>query len=297
MRGLWAFATLSLLLVAGCTSGGPEESAEGGEVPIDGPVTTTPAPSPVVVAPPPTPTLAPLDPGPATPAPVATPPPAAVDPVPTTPPPAAPPPPVTTSPPPPAPPSPTPTPTPSPAAPPKWPREGSFVSYYVETSQSFSGTPQGFRQYVNATWTYRGGDWHGVCAGNRHSTDSEGVVTITPVRATFEASNPPHWPLFDTRTPPAVGEDVATWWLRGCAIESDEWPYRGADSATTTVNGAPTLVPTYRATSDPGELPYDVQTEWSTKTGLVVEWSLARVATQAPFSNSGRLTDTDAPLA
>lgn len=193
--------------------------------------------------------------------------------------------------------SPTPTPSaspptpppPPPPPPPAWPREGSYVSYSTRTSQSFAGSDQQWKTYANATWTYHDGDWRGECRSTTYDdSDGDGNITIVNETTTYSAATPPHWPLFDTRSPPAEGELVDTWYLRGCTIEKDEWYFRGAD----THEG----VATYLASSNPDEPPYDFKTEWSQESGLVLYWSKYRFMTSAPFSTVGELTSTDAPM-
>ncbi|HET6405493.1 MAG TPA: hypothetical protein VFH78_12675 [Candidatus Thermoplasmatota archaeon] len=281
------------LVAAGCVAGEPEESGdEPGGAPGLGPVyadepteaTPTPpeptpeaepsapaTPEPTPVAPEPTPVAAEPTPAPAAPAPVPTT-------VPTFAPTTAPtlvPTPVPTS-----------APTPAPTA---WPREGSHVSYAMRESQSFSGSDQQWRTYANVTWTYADGDWRGECVATTHDdSDGDGRVEVREERRTLSASSPPHWPLFNTRDVPAVGEPVTTWRMDGCDIESEEWPYRGTDTHA----GAPT----HLAASNPDEPPYDFRTEWSEKTGLVMHWSKYRYMTSAPYSTVGELTSTDAVL-
>lgn len=251
----------------------PEPSPAPSPAPAPAPTpepATAPAPAPTPTpepAPAPTPAPAPA------PAPIPTPAPAP-DPTPTpTPTPA---------------PAPTPAPTPSPA--PSWPREGSHVSYTSRVSQSFSGSDQRWVTYANATWIYRNGDWTGECVATVHDdSDGDGTVEIREKRATYSASSPPHWPLFNTRSPPAVGERVTTWYMHECELASDdEWYYRG----TSTEDGAPT----HLASSEPGAPPYDFETEWSAKNGLVLSWSKYRFVTSAPYSTVGELTSTDAPM-
>ena len=308
MRRVPLILLACVLPLAGCAS--LDESTDPGpEAPAPSPgptdVTVDGAPPPAAATP-----LDPLGPAPGTPTPEA-PPPAATVPVETpTPPVAAPPaaqptppaatpvptpPPAATPTPTPSPPVATPTPTPPPPTPPTpeaWPREGSHVKYEVQKRQSFSGTEQGHRMYANLTWTFSGGDWRGECVGQTYSTDAEGVETVREERVTYSAASPPHWPLFNTRNPPAVGEEVTTWTARGCTLDQDTWPFRGAGTAT--VDGR--TVETYRASANPDEPPYAFDTEWSKKTGLVLEWHLQRYMTQAPFSHEGRLVSTDAPL-
>lgn len=231
---------------------------------------------------------------PATGTPATTTPTAATPPPATTPPPpaATPPPPTATTPPPTAT---TPT-TPAQPPPAAWPREGSYVKYYVENRQSFSGSPQGWEKYANLTWTYTNGDWRGVCEGDNHATDHNGVTTVEHFRVEYTASDPPHWPLFNTRNVPAVGEEVEAWNTRACRIESETWTYMGTETHEASVNGQVRTVPTHRAQSVESDMPFNYRTEWSTSTGLVLYWSHSRSPSQAPSSATGQLIDTDAPL-
>ena len=163
------------------------------------------------------------------------------------------------------------------------------MSDSIRTSQAFAGSDQQWKTFANATWTYRNGDWHGECVATIHDdSDGDGTVEIREERATFSASSPPHWPLFNTRSPPAVGERVTTWYMHECEIRSDEdWYYRGTDEH----NG----VATHLASSNVDEPPYDFKTEWSQENGLVLYWQKYRFMTSAPYSTRGELTSTDAP--
>lgn len=287
MRALLVASVAFAVALAGCTFA--EESTPDDAGPDDTDAVPTPTPTPASPSPTPRPpTPATPSPSPASP-PAPTPTPASPTPSPVAPspsptpvvstPPVLPPPTAPASPTPPAPAPASPSPSPQP-----WPREGSHVSYESNVSQSFSGSDQGWRSWANATWTYRSGDWTGVCVRHTVGTDAEGKPYERTETFTYRASSPPHWPILNTRSPPAVGEDVRTWTLRGCTIENSTWPYRGI------VGGY------HMASSNPDEPPYDFRTTWSTKSGLVVEWSLQRYMTQAPFSSVGRLTSTDAPL-
>lgn len=158
------------------------------------------------------------------------------------------------------------------------------MAFESNTTQSFSGTDQGWKSWANASWRYSNGDWRGTCVKHTRGTDVDGEEYDRTETFTYSASDPPHWPIFNTRDPPDVGEPVTTWTLRGCTIDEDEWPYRGLADGY------------HSASSNPDEPPFDFRTKWSARSGLVTEWSLVRYMTQAPFSSVGRLTATDAPL-
>ena len=312
MRALLLVATLLMVPLAGCVDLGdgeeattrPESTTPANATTNRTTTTTTPTPAatttPVattIVAP--TPTQPPADPttppapptpsGPTTPAapPATPPPPTPAAPTPSSPPPATP----TQTPPTPSSPPPTPEPEPAP-----WPREGSHVSYAFRVGQSFSGTEQGFEERGTIRWTYRGGDWSAVCEGVRRSTADDGTTSEEAFREEISSATPPHWPLMNTRSAPAEDERVQVWYTRGCDRDEDSYPFVGRDTASTTVNGAPRTVSTFKARADESDIPYDYVTEWSTQTGLVVSWSLSRYMTAAPYSTSGELTDTDAPM-
>ncbi|HEX2021920.1 MAG TPA: hypothetical protein VHH36_04360, partial [Candidatus Thermoplasmatota archaeon] len=198
------------------------------------------------------------------------------------PPPPPPPPPVTSPTPPPPTPSPTPSPTPTPTS---WPREGSHVSYRVHVGE---GSPDGSYdadRWTNITWTYANGDWRGECVGQKRERLRDQPEQWTELRATFTASDPPHWPPFNTKSPPAVGGTVEAWFLQGCGFNRLDREYAGTDSR----DGAPTFV----ATDFDDGSPDDFRTEWSQRTGLVLEWDWSQRHTRT----TGRMTSTDAPLA
>ncbi|HUR68908.1 MAG TPA: hypothetical protein VM370_06645 [Candidatus Thermoplasmatota archaeon] len=148
-------------------------------------------------------------------------------------------------------PSPSPTsPTPSPSPPPTpsarpWPVKGSFVRVHVAGPESEAA----------ALWTYSGKDWSGRC-----ERDGEDPVPYT-------SKDPPHWPLFDTRSPPPEGESVKVWYLEGCSIVNRTATYSGGFAA--------------QASS--------FETTWDSATGLVLSWDAD--------GDRGRLVATDAPLA
>src|SRR5581483_5816432 len=132
----------------------------------------------------------------------------------------------------PPPPAPRPSTPPAPSpSPPSWPREGSFVSYTLHEGQSFAGSTQEWESFANVTWTYHDGDWRGVCDGERHDR-SDGVTwSNTTLHASFTAAHPPHWPPFDTRAPPAPGEPVTVWYVRGCGLVNETRTFAGPAQA------------------------------------------------------------------
>lgn len=255
--------------------------------PGPGPVTTTPEATPTVTTP-----LTPIEVSPTPPAPTTTPPPT-TEPTPppptttTTPTPTTQPPPTTTT---------QPAPTTTTPAPQAWPREGSFVKYTFREGQAFGGSDQRWTEYGNVTWTYRNGDWHGVCEMQRYDfSDGETWENTTHTRE-FTASSPPHWPPMNTRSPPPVGSEITVWYVQGCALDQETLIYRGTTTEATTVNGQPYVASTHHAEDDwPPEQPMSWDTEWSAATGLVIYWGYSRGG-MAPHSDSGRLVDTDAPL-
>jgi hypothetical protein len=115
------------------------------------------------------------------------------------------------------------------------------------------------------------------------------------MHADFTPAHPPHWPPFDTRTPPAAGQDVTVWHVRGCILTSETRTFAGSAQATVTTSSGARAVDAYRAVGDPADMPFSFQTTWSARTGLVLDWDWARSGS-APHAFSGRITDTDAPL-
>lgn len=280
MRSLLAVALVACLLGAGCvqvaerqidrsreratpSQAAPEESTAEPDAPAETnetPANLTPTPTTTPTSPPP----ATSTPAPSTPVPVIvvpTPSPVVVSP---TPPPS----------------TPTATPPAGTPAPVTWPHEGSFARYNVDVGRSFTGSSQSWRAIANASWTYHDGDWHGTCdATIWDNLDGKGVKESHTHR-TYSAEHPPHWPLLDTRTPPAVGEQVNAWLLDVCDITSESHTFVGGDATT------------YRAADD--RAPYAFSTTWSRATGLVTGWSATRSGL-APTHNVGTLVATDAP--
>lgn len=230
------------------------------------PVTSFPTPT---TAPPPTTvppaTTAPTQPAPTTePTPTPTPTPALPPPDPT-----------------PTPPIPTPSPTPTPTLPPNdWPREGSTVSYQATYA---TGAPDGsfFQEAIaTATWSYANGDWTGACDGETREYWASNDSWQNGTRhVAYSGANPPHWPPFNTKTPPPQNEPVRTWFLRGCDITfADFQVYAGTD----TENGVATFVATDNNDGSPNEF----RSEWRQDSGLVVTWDWQQRNTHT----TGRLT-------
>lgn len=274
MRTLTVALVATLALLAGCVDAGigmieesrrergsdEQESTEpdGPPVPPPGPTSRPPRDPTPRATPPPTTTPpvagTPIT-APATPVttPLATPSPAtpASPPAPT---PASPPAPTPASPTPPA----TPTPATTPAAPPAtpaprpWPTEGSYVRLVVDG-------PEG-RAYLN--WTYLDDDWVGTC-------ERAGLPTTT-----YHEDSPPHWPLFNTRDVPPIGEDVEVWWVEDCMILHGQAMYLGESEGTHYAERSGFL------------------TRWDVATGLVRFWQ----QTDDDGTRVGQLYATDAPL-
>lgn len=315
MRAYLALSTLvaASLLLAGCTQIMPEESVDetanesagdanqttdgtgadaGGATPTPDESTEPPAdPVPPPAAP------APAEPAPASPAPPA-PAPAAPAPGPATPAPApsqpaSPPPSPAPTPPSPQPASPPPSTTPQPAQPSAWPREGSYVTYQF---RRYSGSPDSSYSQEDegtVTWTYRNGDWTGACTYTSEEFVRERGWMNRTGSERLTASNPPHWPPFNTKNPPAQGQRVETWYIDGCRpVPQDFMLYAGTETESATVQGRAVRAATHLAEDADDGSPSDFRSEWSRSTGLVLYWEWQR-----SYSNlSGRLVDTDAPL-
>jgi hypothetical protein len=130
--------------------------------------------------------------------------------------------------------------------------------------------------YANATWTYHDGDWTGSCSQQDDSWwQSNDTWYNTTTTFAYSPQHPPHWPPFDTKSPPAVGQNLTTWFLSGCAIQSSTNMYNGTGTASTTVNGAPTTVPTFTAVEYPTYAPYSFSSAWRQDSGLVLSWAIA----------------------
>lgn len=299
MRGFVVAALACSLLLTGCvrmaqdsidqargpdnlTSEAPQESTAGNDTPTSAPEATTPeATTPQATPTPssPTPTPPPATSTPPPPAPTPTPPPPS-----STPPPPAP----TPTP---SPPTPTPSPTPAPQA---WPHEGSYVKYRIDSGGSAPDGSWSERTQATASWTYHNGDWTGSCEGTHAEywafNDS---WTNSTRHASYTAAHPPHWPPFDTKTPPAVGQPVVGWGLSGCAIEKKDYDldFTGSESEPVIRNGQAALVATYKAESPADSVPRSFVTEWMRESGLVAYWHW-----QYHYAHDfGDLIDTDAP--
>lgn len=205
----------------------------------------------------------------------------------------------------PAAPSPTPPPpatppppvTPPPARPAPWPVEGSRVSYAATASRL--GNDGGYERivYANASWTYRDGDWTGTCTADVHERVAQAGWTHRTATRAYTAESPPHWPLFNTRSPPAAGGAVQAWYLEGCAIEhADGMVYAGTDTEAVIRDGQPVLVATHVAVAPETAGSQSFRTEWSSERGLVLAWDWTRWSGAMSSRFEGRLVQTDAPL-
>lgn len=145
-----------------------------------------------------------------------------------------------------------------------------------------------------ATWTYRDGDWHGTCEGTSEHDWDEWMEeelgyndTTTTFARTFSASDPPHWPLFNTRNPPAESDDVEVWLMWDCRITSETMVYTGVVDHDRAGRA-------HRAddTQEAEENYSDFTAFWDTDTGLVLSWGWGR----RHSGTSGEVMETDAPL-
>lgn len=164
------------------------------------------------------------------------------------------------------------------------------------TDRYATGAPDGsFYEeiWANASWTYTNGDWHGACDEQTYSYTWSSYQTPDWHNSTrhvvYDAAHPPHWPPFDTTTPPAAGSTLKTWYLQGCTIEAVDFQvFAGTDSEPVSVNGQTRTVPTFLATDTHDGSPNDFHSEWRRDTGLVVMWTWA----QSNTGQSGRIVDT-----
>jgi hypothetical protein len=276
-------ALLPLAALAGCVGDVlPDESTEPPASEVDDPlvdpppVTPTAEPTPttptddgIVIGPAPTPEA----PASAAPTPESTPPPVAPPPEPT-------PPPADPTPPPPTPPAPDDDPEePDPDV---WPREGSTVTVRGTAGESFPSTFDNSSEWT-ATWTFEDGDWRGECEGSYEHDWDEGISeedTSGTFRAEFTASDPPHWPLFNTRDVPDVGDEIEVWIMWDCDIRQETMIYSGIENGFHTADD----------TQEAEENYSDFNTRWDPETGLVLDWSWSR-----SHSGSSGTVETDAP--
>lgn len=138
-----------------------------------------------------------------------------------------------------------------------------------------------------AEWVYRDDDWHGTCEGSWTTTWEDDRVERGTFSARFEASDPPHWPLFNTKTPPAKGGSVEAWYMWDCRIGSAQMLYDG-----TVDHGEWGTTHTAQDTQEAEENYSDFDTHWDPESGLVIDWKWAR----SHSGTSGRVTSTDAPV-
>ena len=177
-----------------------------------------------------------------------------------------------------------PTPTPTPPADDTWPREGSHVTIRGSAGESIPSTFDNSSTW-EASWTYRDGDWRGTCSGSWEHRWEDGSVERGTFSRTLDGSNGPHWPLFNTRSPPAVGEEVQVWVMWDCGISSYDMIYSGTESSEWgTVHNADDVTVAEENYSD-------FDTWWDPDTGLVYEWDWSR----SKSGSQGRVVSTDAP--
>lgn len=117
------------------------------------------------------------------------------------------------------------------------------------------------RAYLN--WTYTDDDWVGTC-------ERAGETTVR-----YTETSPPHWPLFNTRDVPAVGEDVRVWWAEDCVLLHQDVPYAGMNAGAHEARA-------------PG-----FATRWDPATGLVLAWTHV----DDDGTRIGQMYATDAPRA
>jgi hypothetical protein len=153
------------------------------------------------------------------------------------------------------------------------------VAYSTSYWQANPGSADAFQEYVwaNATWTWHNGDWTGSCTAHA-MTETNGNWTNTTSQTQYTPAHPPHWPLFDTTHPPAVGGTIQAWTLERCSIISGNHTFQGRQGNA------------YLASDTYGN--GNFQTHWDPATGLVIDWKSQGAAS----SSSGQLTKTDAPL-
>jgi hypothetical protein len=167
------------------------------------------------------------------------------------------------------------------------------VTYRIDSGSSVPDGSGFERVFANASWTFTQGDWHGTCDAHVISWYEfhEPQWNNSTYHVVYDAAHPPHWPLFDTTTPPAVGATVTGWYLQGCGIESNtyDFVFRGSDALSVPGHAGP--LATYNATSPDDGVPRDHRTQWLQGSGLVVyalmQWHYSHAWTE--------LTGTDAP--
>lgn len=185
--------------------------------------------------------------------------------------------------------TPTPPPTPTPDAPRIWPTAGSHVAYEVAWHDVDAGATT--RATARAEWTHDGSDWRGTCVANERTQRDDGSVSERTITTSYTASDPPHWPLFNTRQTPQVGGPVDTWHLHVCAIVSGHHQYAGEDVVLWDGKQVAAHV---GVEEDAQRAEKDLRTEWDQRTGLVLRWDLRESDGDRLV---GELTTTDAPLA
>lgn len=192
--------------------------------------------------------------------------------------------------------SPSPT-SPTPATPPAgdeqppivWPRAGSHVSFNVSWHDVDGETVT--RTTARAAWTHDGNDWRGTCTAHESTQVANGAPVERTYTETYTASDPPHWPLFNSRQVPHVGGPIDTWHLHVCAIVSGHHQYAGETVTTWDDRNVMAYV---AVETDAQRDEKDFRTEWDQRTGLVLNWDLRESDGDRLV---GELSSTDAPLA
>lgn len=188
--------------------------------------------------------------------------------------------------------SPTPTPPPNDDGdqpPLVWPRAGSHVTYEVTWHDVDGQTVT--QTTARAEWTHDGSDWRGACTATARTQAADGSTETRTQSTTYTASDPPHWPLFNTRQVPHVGGPIDTWHLHVCAIVSGHHQYAGETVTTWDERNVMAYV---AVETDAQRDEKDFRTEWDQRTGLVLDWDLRESDGDRLV---GELTSTDAPLA
>jgi hypothetical protein len=170
-------------------------------------------------------------------------------------------------------PAPTPSPTPPPPAEPSWPVNGSTVSYSHRSGTGFEGYSRVV--WANATLTFSGGRWNGVCRSETYERvdygDGPDYNNTTETRT---------FPIAPLRGPVnvAVGNVVRVEHLAGCGVASAEVVVAGRENVTTNESGRPVTRSAWVATELPGNEAYEDMTfRWDAETGLLLQWSVARL--------------------
>lgn len=170
----------------------------------------------------------------------------------------------------------------------EWPREGSTVVYEIYGWHGSPAQSPYSETRARAEWTYSNGDWTGRCVLQEWSRDEPGEeLEQEQSTRTYQVSDPPHWPLFNSRQTPHRGGPIDAWYLQGCEISAQHASYNM--TTQTTWNGQP--LEAHTATEFANETAYrDLYTEWDDATGLVLRWTVA----ESGGATRGELVSTDA---